>query len=280
MELTARIASALGEQVGAVHALAGGCVADVVRADLVGGGRVVVKHGGGGFGVEAMMLRTLAARSTLPVPAVLHDEPDLLILEHIEHDGAAGPGAEHHAADLFAALHAVRGPAFGFETDTLIGPLSQPCPPTASWVEFFADQRLAHFGAVARSGGSITESCHDRLRRLAGRLGEVLDEPEHPSLIHGDVWGGNVLCHRGRVAACIDPAIYYAHPEVELAFITLFSTFGAAFFERYHELQPIRDGFFETRRHVYNLYPLLVHAILFGGGYGRQVEATLGRIGA
>ncbi|QKK10085.1 MAG: phosphotransferase [Planctomycetota bacterium] len=247
---------------------------------MVGGGRVVVKHGGDGFGVEAMMLRTLAERSALPVPAVLHDEPDLLILEHIEHDGAAGPGARAPRGRFVRGVarrarpgvrlrdrHADRAAVAALPAHGLVGGV-------------FADQRLAHFGAVARSEGSITESCHDRLRRLAGRLGEVLDEPEHPSLIHGDVWGGNVLCHRGRVAACIDPAIYYAHPEVELAFITLFSTFGAAFFERYHELQPIRDGFFETRRHVYNLYPLLVHAILFGGGYGRQVEATLGRIGA
>ena len=80
--------------------------------------------------------------------------------------------------------------------------------------------------------------------------------------------------HRdGRVAAFIDPATHYAHPEVELAFSTLFGTFGRAFFDRYAQLRPIEPGFFERRRDVYNLYPLLVHAILFGGGYGRQVEA-------
>ncbi|MFG0259738.1 MAG: fructosamine kinase family protein [Phycisphaerales bacterium JB041] len=286
MDLATRVASVLGSEVGRVHRLSGGCVADVVCADLNDGRRVVVKHGGDGFGVEALMLRALASRSHLPVPAVLYDEPDLLILEHIEHDGSRGPGLERHAAELLAALHGVAGPAFGFDTDTglgtdtLIGPLRQPCPPSRRWVEFFARHRLGHFGDAALEAGAITASCRDRLRRLCDRLEDVLDEPEHPSLIHGDIWSGNVLCHRGRVAACIDPALHYAHPEVELAFITLFSTFGEAFFDRYHELRPIREGFFETRRHVYNLYPLLIHAILFGGGYARQVEATLGRVGA
>lgn len=286
MELSSRVASVLGTQVRSLHTLSGGCVADVARADLNDGRRVVVKHGGEGYRVEALMLRTLASKSVLPVPAVLHDEPDLLIIEYVEHDGARGPGVERHAAELFAALHAVPGPAFGFDadtglgTDTLIGPLRQPCPLTPHWVEFFAAHRLGHFGDMALARRAISASCRDRIGRLADRLGEVLDEPEHPSLIHGDVWSGNILCRGGRVVSCIDPATHYAHPEVELAFITLFSTFGAEFFGRYNELRPIRGGFFETRRHVYNLYPLLVHAILFGGGYAGQVEATLGRVGA
>jgi len=106
-----------------------------------------------------------------------------------------------------------------------------------------------------------------------------LPEPERPSLIHGDMWGGNVLCRNGAVAGFVDPAIYYADAEIELAFSTLFSTFGDAFFSRYRELRDIRPGFFETRVPLYNLYPLLVHVRLFGGGYVAQVERTLTRFG-
>ena len=252
-------------------------MASVFRVNLADGGAVVIKHGGSTYQIEAMMLRTLAERSALPVPGVLHDEPDLLILEHIEHDGRLDASAECHAAELLADLHAVRGESFGFERDTLIGPLDQPCPPTASWVEFFAEHRLRRFGAEASRRCAITPECWSDLQRLADRLKDLLDEPPHPSLIHGDVWGGNVLCRSGRVAAFIDPAIHYAHPEVELAFSTLFSTFGRAFFERYHQLRPIPPGFFESRRDIYNLYPLLVHAILFGGGYGTQVAAGAAR---
>jgi fructosamine-3-kinase len=77
----------------------------------------------------------------------------------------------------------------------------------------------------------------------------------------------------------LDPSIYYAHPEIELAFITLFGTFGDAFFDRYQQLRPIRPGFFESRRDIYNIYPLLVHARLFGGGYAQQISAALRGLG-
>jgi fructosamine-3-kinase len=277
MAIESRIAGALGRGVRLATPLAGGCVASVLRADLADGSAVVVKHGGSCYLTEASMLGALAERSRLPVPRVLHAEPDLLILEHIDNDGRLDAGVERHAAELLAELHNTRGPSFGFDLPTLIGPLGQPCPPTDSWLEFFAEHRLRHFGALARGRGAITAPCWDALRRLADRVGEVLREPDYPSLIHGDVWGGNVLCRAGRVAAFIDPATHYAHPEVELAFGTLFSTFGAAFFERYTQLRPVEPGFFERRRGVYNLYPLLVHAILFGGGYGREVEANARR---
>lgn len=281
MDTHRRVEEALRRPVAAVRPLRGGCVARVLCVDLADGGSVVVKHGGATYQIEAMMLRTLAERSALPVPAVLHAEPDLLILQHIEND--ARPNAplddntQRHAAELLADLHGVRGESFGLERDTLIGPLAQPCPPTASWVEFFAEHRLRHFGAEASRRSAITPACWSDLQRLADRLRELLDEPDHPSLIHGDVWGGNVLCRSGRVAAFIDPAVHYAHPEVELAFSTLFSTFGRAFFERYHQLRPIPPGFFESRRDIYNLYPLLVHAILFGRGYAAQVAAGAAR---
>ena len=99
------------------------------------------------------------------------------------------------------------------------------------------------------------------------------------SLIHGDVWTTNVLARNGRVTGFIDPAIYYAHAEIELAFTTLFGTFDEDFLRRYEELRPIAPGFMEVRRDIYNLYPLLVHVRLFGGGYVASVESILHRFG-
>ena len=93
------------------------------------------------------------------------------------------------------------------------------------------------------------------------------------------MWSGNVLTKDGRIAGFVDPAIYYADSEIELAFSTLFSTFGDAFFRRYDELRPLRPGFFEERRDLYNLYPLLVHVRLFGGSYVGSVERALARYG-
>ena len=88
-----------------------------------------------------------------------------------------------------------------------------------------------------------------------------------------------MLVRDGRIAAFIDPAIYYADPEIELAFTTLFGTFGEAFFARYQEHRPLAPGFFEARREIYTLYPLLVHAALFGGGYTGSVARILERYG-
>ena len=88
-----------------------------------------------------------------------------------------------------------------------------------------------------------------------------------------------MLAERDHITGFLDPAIYYGHPEIELAFITLFNTFGEAFFHRYHALRPIAPGFFEQRRDLYNLYPLLVHVRLFGGGYVPPIERTLAGLG-
>ncbi|MDP6927871.1 MAG: fructosamine kinase family protein, partial [Rhodospirillales bacterium] len=129
------------------------------------------------------------------------------------------------------------------------------------------------------SSGRMPTSMMSRLERLAGRLSEWIDEPCEPSLIHGDMWGGNVLCADGRITGFIDPAIYFADAEIELAFTTLFGTFGDDFFARYNEHRPLKPGFFETRRDLYNLYPLLVHVRLFGGSYVNSVETTLRRFG-
>jgi fructosamine-3-kinase len=98
-------------------------------------------------------------------------------------------------------------------------------------------------------------------------------------LIHGDVWTTNVLASGEEITAFLDPAIYFAHSEIELAFTKLFGTFGRSFFDHYHQLRPIEAGFFEERCDLYNLYPLLVHVRLFGGTYVASVERILKRFG-
>jgi len=112
---------------------------------------------------------------------------------------------------------------------------------------------------------------------LAAKLSELLGEPAAPALLHGDVWSGNVLARGNRITAFLDPAIYFGHPEVELAFITMFRTFGERFFAAYEEVRQVDPGFMEERRHVYNLYPYLVHVRLFGGSYVASVEGILSR---
>ncbi len=271
---------ALGEPPLRLVRLGGGCVGDVARADLVSGRRVVVKSGDAtsGLEIEGFMLRHLATNG-LPVPEVLHAAPGLLIMEFIETAGGIDGDVEQHAADLLAALHGIEGSDFGFPRDTVIAQLLQPNAESSDWPMFFRDQRLMAMAGEANRVGRLPENLLTRIERLAGRLDRWITDPGPPSLIHGDLWSGNVLTHAGRVAGFIDPAIYHADAEIELAFTTLFATFGETFFARYGEHRPIKSGFFEERRDLYNLYPLLVHVRLFGGHYVTSVETTLEKFG-
>jgi fructosamine-3-kinase len=258
--------------------LAGGCIAQVLKVDLGHGEALVAKVApGGGLAIEARMLRFLRRETALPVPAVVFAGDDLLLLEFVETSGGLDAGAEAHAAELLADLHSRTAPAFGFDCDTVIGPLPQPNPWTEDWLEFFRDQRLLFMGRRALDSGHLPAAVFDALGALCGRLDRYIDGDRAPALIHGDVWGGNVLVRGGRVAAFIDPAVYYADPEIELAFATLFGTFGKAFFGRYREIRPLSPGFFEVRRDLYNLYPLLVHTALFGAGYAQSVARIVKR---
>jgi len=280
--LQERLEEKVGRRPTAVEALSGGCIGQVYAVRLGDGQRLVVKVDDGAtprLEVEGYMLRYLAQHSDLPVPAVHVSEPDLLVMAFIEGESRFPPATQRHAAELLAALHDVRGRQFGLERDTLIGGLHQPNPWSDSWLAFFREQRLLYMAREGEQAGRLPGDVRRRVEAFSADLDRWLEEPAYPSLIHGDVWTTNVLAQGNRVTGFVDPAIYYADPEVELAFTTLFGTFGRPFFERYQELRPLEPGFFEERRDIYNLYPLLVHVRLFGGSYVGSVQQTLRRFG-
>jgi fructosamine-3-kinase len=273
---------ALGERLRSARPMGGGCIGEVFKVELEDGTPLVAKvdrEGASHLEREAYMLRYLHERSELPVPEVYHGSGTLLLMEFVEGSSRFSEGAERHAAELLAALHSITADAYGHEQDTLIGSLDQPNPWTESWVEFFRDRRLLYLAQVAHEASRLPVGDLKRIERLAGRLQEYLEEPDRPSLIHGDVWRANVLAKGDRITAFLDPAIYHADPEMELSFISLFNSFGDSFFERYSEIRGIRPGFFEARRDLYNLYPLLVHVYFFGGGYLDSVRSSLRRLG-
>lgn len=282
MNVSEKIRDIMGERVVNIEPLSGGCIGEVYRVWLAGGTSIVAKVDDGPWpqlAIEGDMLHYLAEKSQLPVPAVLHCEPGFLLMSYLPGRNRFSTAAQEDAAELLAALHNNSSEQYGFAQDTLIGGLRQPNPWTDSWIDFFREERLLYMGRQAMEKGRLPAAVFSRLEALCARLDSWLVEPERPSLIHGDAWTGNILADGDRITGFVDPAVYYADAEIELAFTTLFGTFGEAFFKRYASLRPIAPGFFEERRHLYNLYPLLVHVCLFGGSYVSSVERTLRQLG-
>ncbi len=229
---------------------------------------------------EELMYEYLRNNSTLPIPKVFKREGEILLTEFIVHDELDQKEAEANAALHLANLHRISWEeGFGFVEDTVIGPYVQNNPQYDSWVEFFKRERLLDFATKAFAEGQLPEETYVRLIALCDELDQYLKEPKKSSLLHGDVWSGNVLIHRGEVVAFIDPALYYGHHEVDLAFIMMFNTFGDNFFKHYHQLFPIEDDFVEKRADIYNLYPYLVHLRAFGEGYLPYIERILTKYG-
>lgn len=262
--------------------LHGGQIGEVYDVTLADGRRIVAKvdHGRNpALHIEGHMLAYLAQHSQLPLPTLLHAAPNLLLMNHIDGESHFTPTAEQNAAHHLTQLHRLTAPQYGFHQDTLIGRYPQPNPWHNSWIAFFRDYRLLHRGRAALNDGLLPPHLFARLETFCAQLPHWLDEPPQPSLIHGDIWANNVLATPTHITGFIDPAIYYADAEIELAYIALCNTFGQPFFQRYNELFPIRAGFFEVRQHIYSLYPLLVHVHHFGGGYVGQVAQRLAQFG-
>jgi len=228
---------------------------------------------------EAEMLDYLRSYSNLPVPKVIKRLENILITEYIENNSLGKVDAELDAAIKLSTLHRISDEQFGFATDTTIGIFKQPNRQNDSWVEFYKRERVLEFANKSFEEGKLPENLYLRVITFCDDLDKFLIEPKKPSLLHGDVWSGNVLVKDGKVTSFIDPAIYYGNHEIELAFIDMFQTFEAPFFQKYAELYPVEEGFWEERADIYKLYPYLVHARAFGKNYLPYIEKILDKYG-
>jgi fructosamine-3-kinase len=263
----AAVARAVGSEVLSLRRVGGGDINDAYAAELADGRRAFVKMRAdapaGEYEAEAAALRWLAEPCALGVPAVLGASDQLLALEWLE-PGPAGDAAL--LGEGLARVHEAGADAFGGAARLRIGPLTLPNESLPEWPAFYAERRLRPLIARARlssAGGRAVEAVCDRIVDFAG-------PPEPPARLHGDLWSGNVLWSGG-APYLIDPIAYGGHREVDLAMLQLFGSPGPRFFAAYEEVAPLADGW-RDRVGLYQLFPLLVHAALFGGSYGASVE--------
>lgn len=263
-----KVAALTGVAEGRIERLAGGDLSEVLAFDRADGVRVVAKSGSAP-GTEAAMLRAILAAG-VPAPMVEGEHEGLLLLEHVAHDGLFSARAWASIGSCMARLHAHHGALHGWPVDYSLGTVQLDNRERSDWPGFWAEQRLITTASL------LDRPWRARIEALTRRIGDLLPAAPPPSLLHGDLWSGNILVRDGRLAALIDPACYHGDAEVDLAMLTLFDRPPVEFWDAYGPLAP---GW-EARRPVYQLFPALVHLRLFGASYAGLVERLLGTIGA
>jgi fructosamine-3-kinase len=276
-------ARALGVAVATAESVPGGDINRALRLRLVDGRIVFVKHRAGApadmYAAEAHGLAWLAVADGPRLPAVAAvgdgDGPAFLALEWVERGAPASDFDERLGRGL-AALHGAGAPAFGLDRDNWIGSLPQANGPLPTWAAFYGERRLAPLAREAVERRLLPAAAGERFERLIGRLDDLCGPPEPPARLHGDLWGGNHMADASGAPVLVDPAVYGGHREVDLAMMLLFGGFSDRCLAAYAEASPLAPGH-EDRVALYQLYPLLVHVLLFGAAYAGRVERALGR---
>ncbi len=235
------------------------------------------------FEAEAVGLAALAKTGAVSVPEVYAVGTDggsaFLLMSYINSGSRRNDYWEVFGREL-AMMHRAETesdtaqPKYGFISDNYIGATPQLNDGRASFVEFFRDCRLSP--QFERASGYFSQSEVRRINEFMDHLDRYYIEPENPALLHGDLWGGNVITGDDGRAWLIDPAVYVGHPEADLAMTELFGRFPEAFYKSYQEVNPLQPGYAE-RREYYNLYHLLNHLNLFGASYLSSVRRILSK---
>lgn len=284
MPLADALADALGAPVAGLRRVVGGDLNDAYAAELAGGTRVFVKTAADAapcaYSREAEGLAWLGQAGALALPDVLAvaDEPGaprFLALSWVE-PGHRTKGTDEALGRGLAALHAAGAPAHGGDHDLVVGPLTLPNHRCEDWASFYLTRRLEPLVRMASDHGVLPPDAPVLLDRLASRLPDLAGPPEPPARLHGDLWSGNVMIGAGGRPWLVDPAAYGGHREVDLAMLELFGGPGPAFLAAYEESLPLAEGH-DERVGLWQVLPLLVHAVLFGGGYGASAVAAIRR---
>ncbi len=229
------------------------------------------------FAAEALGLQEMRQANTICVPKPICwgivESSAYIVLEWLNL-GAAKADSWQQMGHNLAAMHRATGSSgFGWKQNNTIGSTPQINNWTTNWVEFYAQHRLGYqFQLANRKGGHFPQQ-----KELLAALPQLLSHQVQPSLVHGDLWGGNAAFTEGGEPVIFDPAIYYGDREVDIAMTELFGGFPAAFYRAYNEAFPLEPGY-EQRKPLYNLYHILNHFNLFGGGYASQANRTIAQI--
>jgi len=280
--VTQQIQQSLGSNIESSQSVSGGSINRAAKVTLSDGRTCFLKWNTTAdphmFEVEEKGLELLkSANTSLRVPDVFatgKTETDTgYLLQEFITEGRSEPTSAQEFGQALATMHQHHEDRYGLDHDNYIGKLPQSNDWHDNWIDFFVEERMQPQLKMATDAGKLGSSTVARFESMYKQLPDIFPE-EPPSLLHGDLWGGNYFFDETGQATIYDPAVYYGHREIELGFTHLFGGFPRAFYDSYEEAYPLESGF-SQRKDVYNLYPLLVHTNLFGGSYARQVEGIV-----
>nr|WP_321408307.1 fructosamine kinase family protein [uncultured Carboxylicivirga sp.] len=258
----------------------GGCIAKTQVIKTEGGDQFFLKSGFSNtmFRNEANGLRELSKANCIRIPKVIVVDDDFLLLENIE-TGIKNGNFFTEFGQAFAQLHQYTSTSYGFYEDNYIGATPQENLPSLTesnnWTEFYFNKRLKFQFLLAEKNGFSDAEFRRLFNGIERQIYQILDGSEEPpTLLHGDLWGGNYMVDNQNKAVLIDPAVYYGHREADLAMTKLFGGFGPQFYQSYQQTYPLKEGY-EYRQNIYLLYHVLNHLNLFGSSYKSQSEQLM-----
>ena len=261
------------------EAIGGGCINTTVRLD---NGRhsyfIKLNHANRleMFAAESAGLAELAATNTISVPQPLchgvAGNQAYLVMEYLALGRPKGHSAELAGRQL-AMMHHTTQAQFGWHRDNTIGSTPQPNRLHDDWISFWREQRLGFQLQLAAQNG-YTGRLQQQGDRLLHKLAMIIDHSPQASLLHGDLWGGNLAYDQQGQPVIYDPAVYYGDREADIAMTELFGGFSQSFYAAYQEVWPLDPGY-HSRKQLYNLYHILNHLNLFGGGYLAQAQSMI-----
>ena len=263
--------------VASAHRIAGGDINDAWAVELQSGERLFVKTRpdapAGEYAAEAAGLRWLGDAVTVPEVVAVDDA--FLALRWVDE----GLLDEEALGSDLAAMHAAGAPGFGWTPHggaLRLGAVELPGGESEDWATYYARWRIAPLADQALARGALSREGRAVIERVCERMADLAGPPEDPARLHGDLWSGNVMGGADGRPVLVDPAAYGGHREVDLAMLRLFGRISPTTLAAYEELLPLAEGHAE-RVQLYQLLPLLVHAVLFGGSYGASAAQAARR---
>lgn len=274
MSKSNKIEQHLGEKIVSERSLGGGCIGNARRLVTESGKQYFIKSYSGS---DASILKNevnglieLAKPDCIRVPKVVYSDEKSVVLEFIQ-SGRKRSDFFTVFGKQFADMHRYTSEKYGFFENNFIGSSPQKnVPQMDSWIDFYWENRLLFQLRLSEKTGQYTRELKDAFVKLEKRLPEILaDSEEKPTLLHGDLWGGNYMVDSDGNPVLIDPAVYYGHREADLAMTKIFGGFDREFYCSYIETFPLPDGY-EDREDIYKLYHILNHLNIFGSSYYHQ----------